>query len=219
MSSPHDPDPVLPLRVRAVLLFVVGGLALASYTLVARLTHGRSVDLHTRLDDAIPFLPWTIWLYMPLYYGFFVIAAFLIRTRDVYVRAALSVALASAIAYAVFFVMPSTYPRPEWADDGTLTSLLMRFVRGADLPNNTFPSLHVTMTTTIVLACARESRKRAVVLAGIGVFPTLATLTTKQHWVVDIPGGLVLALLAHLMAFRARVQTKANVRSVGETSS
>jgi membrane-associated phospholipid phosphatase len=218
MQNAHDPDSVLPLRVRALVLFVVGGTALVSYSLVARLTHGRSMDLHTRLDDAIPFLPWTIWLYLPLYYLFFVVAAFAIRTRGVYVRAAISVVIASVVAYAIFFVMPSTYPRPEWASDGTVTSALLRFVRGADLPNNTFPSLHVTMTTAIVLACARESRARALVLAAIGVFPTLATLTTKQHWVVDIPGGLVLAALAHLMAFRARVPAEASVSSVGEES-
>jgi len=49
-----------------VLLVVTGGIA-AIYSPVAILTQDRSYDLMTSFDEAIPFLPWTWWIYFPGY--------------------------------------------------------------------------------------------------------------------------------------------------------
>src|SRR5215212_3470003 len=52
----------------------------------------RSTELlRTRLDDAIPFLPWTSWCYLPFYAAIFIMAIGGFRRRRLFQRAALAV--------------------------------------------------------------------------------------------------------------------------------
>ena len=49
---------------------------------IGRLHLTRSTELlRTRLDDAIPFWPWTAWCYLPFYAGVFLISIAGIRRR------------------------------------------------------------------------------------------------------------------------------------------
>jgi membrane-associated phospholipid phosphatase len=193
----------------AVLALVV---ELGSYVMVGHATSNRHVELMSDFDRAIPFWPWTVWLYLPLFVLFFHVAVFLIRRWEVYFRALASLFLVSATAYVVFFFAPSTYPRPVVPRDGSLTGELFAFLHFLDPPNNTFPSLHVAMMLTIVLACIRDDPKRGKILLALAVWPALSIVTTKQHYIVDLFGGAVLAVFAHLVTFELTKGFKRNER-------
>src|SRR6187551_1736081 len=64
----------------------------AVYFGVGHLTFSRSTELlRTRLDDAIPFWPWTSWCYLPFYAGVFLISIAGIRRRSLFKRAVTAV--------------------------------------------------------------------------------------------------------------------------------
>ena len=73
---------------------------------------------------------------------------------------------------------------------------LTGFYYGVTTPNNTFPSLHVALALLVAHA-ARYSRNRnyrywAYFYAGS---VTLATLYLNVHWIVDVVGGILVALV------------------------
>src|SRR6187551_304713 len=80
----------------------IGGALAALQSLVyfgiGHLHLNRSTEiLRTRLDDAIPFWPWTAWCYLPFYAGVFLISIAGIRRRSLFKRAVTAVFIVMSI--------------------------------------------------------------------------------------------------------------------------
>ena len=73
-----------------------------------------------------------------------------------------------------------------------------------DPVGNTFPSLHVANATfcSVVTLAANRRVGRFVTALAAGV--CISVLTMKQHWAIDIPGGLALATIG-VAVWRARL--------------
>src|SRR6476646_9200040 len=94
------------------------GLSLAAlqslvYFGIGHLHLNRSTEiLRTRLDDAIPFWPWTSWCYLPFYAGVFIIAIAGIKRRALFNRAVLAVLIVMSIGAIGHVFIGAEYPRP-----------------------------------------------------------------------------------------------------------
>ncbi|MBX3271201.1 MAG: phosphatase PAP2 family protein [Sandaracinaceae bacterium] len=167
----------------------------------------------TALDHAIPFVPWTVWLYGTITWAS--LAAWLTyRERADGARLMTAIGLASALCALVFVLWPTTFPRelyplPEGLGARTLAEL--RELRDDDSPSNCFPSLHVALAWAIALTWASWLRPRALAALPIGwaLVVSVTTITTKQHYVIDVPAGLVVGVLAFVGARRAVPGTRA----------
>lgn len=191
------PRPSLPAKLAVA--WVVAALHVASYHAIAEVSWRPERSLMTALDERIPFLPWTVWLYMPLWIVFFHVVVASVRQWSTLWRGVASVALASTLAYVAFLLFPSSYPRPElFSDEGPSTRLLL-LVWAVDRPNNTFPSLHVALPFVLALVILREDQRLGRWLLVAASLPSIATLTVKQHYAVDLAGGLALALVVHAL--------------------
>jgi hypothetical protein len=75
-------------------------------------------------------------------------------------------------------------------------------LREADNPANCMPSLHVVIATCIACFCIERARHGALRIAGPIWAATVmfTTLTTKQHYVIDIPTGIVAGSAGYLIA-------------------
>lgn len=211
MTFPNDDDAKRPARFSArppllaklVIAWAVAALHVASYHAVAAVSLRPECDFMTGLDERIPFLPWTVWLYMPLWIVFFHVVVVSVQSWATLLRGVAAVALASALAYCVFLLFPSSYPRPELFSDEGPTARLLLLVWAVDRPNNTFPSLHVALPLLLALSCLQDNRRLGRWLVGLALLPSLATLTVKQHYVVDVIGGAALALIVFAIVFPA----------------
>jgi membrane-associated phospholipid phosphatase len=183
----------------ASLAFVLGVL----YFGVGRYTRDRQFDFATAIDEAIPFVPETVWIYFPFYVGIFHVALFTIRDRDVYYRTMASIAIAASLCTVGFLIAPSTMEIPR-VDDRTVTGRFLRWVQSIDVPNNTFPSQHVALSFACALGGWVQSRRLGVVLLLMATAIAISTTTTKQHYWIDSPGGMAMAVVGHLVAFRVR---------------
>jgi membrane-associated phospholipid phosphatase len=153
------------------------------------------------VDRWVPFLPWTVWIYVLVYAAAFHIGIDFIETHDTLIRTILSLAISWAIAYVVFVVWPIDCPRVPVTEANDWTLRLMRAVQIVDPPNNTLPSLHVSNLLCLGLGCYRDRRARGLLMLAVSLFPMLSTLTTKQHYFVDVVSGIALAGVCHLAAF------------------
>jgi membrane-associated phospholipid phosphatase len=194
-----QPAPFLYKYAFALMLFVV---VLTGYEVVGHATEGAQHSFMTDLDRQIPYLPWTVWLYLPLFAVYFHLAIYSIRRWDVFFKGVASMVLVSLMAWAIFLVLPSSYPRPPVMDDGSLTGKLLVLLRSIDPATNTFPSLHVGMTLTVALACRKDDLVRGRWMLVLAAVPSLSILTMKQHYVIDLLGGLAVGLASHVLVFR-----------------
>jgi membrane-associated phospholipid phosphatase len=158
----------------------------------------------TAWDQAIPFVPQTVWVYVSEYIYFIVIYALCRETLNMnrYVYAVLAIQFVSV---AIFWAWPTTYPRhlfplPDTLDP--LTHQLFTSLREGDSPNNCAPSLHVSSVLLCAFLFFNEQREKLWFFLTWGTLISLSTLTTKQHYIVDVVSGLMMAILFHWIFYR-----------------
>ena len=178
-------------RIRLIIapLLVIGGLWLHEWV---QAQAGTPVMVDNALERAIPFLPWTIWVY----FSFFVfIGSTVFRVENaLFWRFVISSSLAAVIAWSIVLLMPISFDRPDAAlIDSELYRQIYTAVHAADPSHITFPSLHVCVTWICNLLLWNRPGRRWRVLLGVAI--SLSTLFTKQHLVSDVAGGVALAWL------------------------
>jgi membrane-associated phospholipid phosphatase len=144
-------------------------------------------------DRLIPFIDWTIWVYASqflLLYGCFLG----VNSARVVSRLVYTISMASLLAFCVFLIYPTEFPRGVTVEDwGSATAF--RFLYSIDSAANCFPSLHVTLAWLSALSLMDERRKAGALAMVWAAIISISTLTTKQHYFVDLVGGGGLALL------------------------
>lgn len=167
-------------------------------------THGRlhhSVALP--LDYEIPLLPWTISIYLGCIVFWVLLyrrAAWLPREKaDRFFCANL---LGKAVCLGFFLFFPTAYVRPGIAGTGMWESF-MRLLYRIDAPDNLFPSLHC-MIGWLCWVGVRGNRQvslawrlSALIMA---VLVCLSTLTTRQHLILDVFGGVLLSEICYALS-------------------
>lgn len=153
-------------------------------------------------DRALPLQPTWALIYGALYMFLIVLPVLVVR-EEAHIRRTFWAYLAVWItAYVCFVVYPTVAPRPpEVVGDGFAVWGL-RFLYDADPPYNCFPSLHVAHSFVSALTCYRLDRRLghgALVCASL---VGISTLFTKQHYIADVVGGIVLAFVAYLLILR-----------------
>lgn len=159
------------------------------------------------IDRLVPLLPGTVWIYLSIY---FVYAASCILQKDLeaYAKFLRSYLLAYLGSTLIFLLFPTTFPRELFAlqtgPGATTSERVLVLFRLWDRPTNCLPSMHVASAVLAALPF-RDRQPRLFVAfliwaAAIGV----TTVTTKQHYVIDVVAGVLFGWLCHRFAFRTR---------------
>jgi membrane-associated phospholipid phosphatase len=185
------------------------GLSLAAlqsavYFGIGHLHLSRSTEiLRTRLDDAIPFWPWTAWCYLPFYAGVFVLAIAGIRRRALFNRAVRAVLIVMIIGALGHIFIGAQYPRPVLSPPyPDVSAAFLASVQHIDPPGNVFPSLHVAHTTMLALLLIKDRPRLGLVTLAMATALALSTMTTKQHFIADVISGYLLAFFGRWIALR-----------------
>jgi len=78
----------------------------------------------------------------------------------------------------------------------------LRFLYELDPPYNCFPSLHVAHSFVSALTCYRVNRGVGIAGAICAVLVGISTLFTKQHYILDVIAGILLAWAAYAIFLR-----------------
>lgn len=161
------------------------------------LTAGRfHYDLTNSLDERIPFVAWTVLIYLGCYV--FWIVNYVIGCRQEKEEAFRFMGadlLAKLCCLLCFLVFPTTNTRPV-LEGHSIWDEVMRMLYGLDAADNLFPSIHC-LTSWLCFIAVRRNRKvpdwyKAASLL-IAVSICISTLTTKQHVMIDVFAGVALA--------------------------
>jgi len=159
----------------------------------------------TQWDRAIPFVPWTVWIYSSEMFLFFSVYGF---SRD-YVNAnkyLYSFLAIQIISVTIFFLWPTTYPRGDFPLPATLdpwTFHVFHNLRDVDTAGNCLPSLHVSSCYISSFVYIDEQRQKFPIFFAWATAIAISTLTTKQHYIIDVVSGLGLAVIMFLIFNRA----------------
>lgn len=160
----------------------------------------RPLPLATALDDRIPFVPAFVFAYA-LYYVWLLLPLPILTRRDDFYRALGAFALVELVALCVFLALPSRMVRPEFVPVGAAGYFLHQIYQ-VDQGWNVFPSLHVAHSTLVALLYFRHRREFFPPVAfGAGLI-ALSTVMVKQHYLLDLPAGVLLAAVAFVTTVR-----------------
>ncbi len=151
-------------------------------------------------EKLVPFLPWSIWIYMvfyPIYLGLCIVVLLKNNNHEILNKTIYGFILLTILSCFIFVLLPISYPRMNYplSLDDNLTNLIFRLVRKTDTPSNCLPSLHVGLCFYFAWCTLKVSKK----FFNFGIFSSIiisiSTLTTKQHYFYDIIAGFLLATL------------------------
>lgn len=118
----------------------------------------------------------------------------LVRDRQAFRRLAAAFAAAILASGLIFLALPLAPPRPPDAGSG-IFGLLTGVMYAVDVPTNLFPSLHVSVAFLTAFAVGRERPRWLPAMLAWAALIAVSTLFVRQHYAIDVGGGIVLALL------------------------
>lgn len=157
--------------------------------------------LATDFDDIIPFLPWTVYIYWICY--LFWIVNYILAVKQSSEEADLFIIahfIGETVCFIAFVFMPTTMVRAEITGN-TLADQIMSLTYQIDSADNLLPSIHCFVSWLCWIG-VRGKYKIPVWYQCASLFMAIAvcisTLTVKQHVIVDVIAGIILAEFSYL---------------------
>ncbi len=170
------------------------------------------LDLSLAADRMFPFVPSAAAIYLTIT-PLLMIAPFLLKSPDRLLPFGVTLGLELIIALTIFYLMPVL---PPVVDTGQANGWLMRIADAVNLDGNNFPSLHVALSVSAVIAympLVRGYWKAGVALWAVAI--VFSTLLTRQHGFADVAGGLLLSFGAMMFLYpkacKVLAETKAQL--------
>jgi len=160
----------------------------------------------TALDRVIGFAPWSLGLYVSLWFYIAAVPSMMWDWREIRPYLA-QVTLLSALGFAIFLLWPTAVPDPalDAADHPSVA-----FLKSVDATGNACPSLHVAFAvlTAIWLIHLLRHLGAPLWLNGLNLLwccgILYSTLATRQHLALDLYAGTALGAAVALLGPRPR---------------
>lgn len=154
-------------------------------------------------EEKIPFIPWTFLIYLSVFFQEVIVIKMM--PKKMVLKAIPYVASILFVSLVFFILIPIEYPRELYPADGHL----IKYFRFIDSPGNCFPSLHVSVVLFLTgcFQLVSKSKIKKILMWIWAIAIVFSVLTTKQHYLIDIFGGVMVVLPA-LLIFRDRVVKK-----------
>ena len=186
-----------------VLTILVNQVVYQDSRLITRYFHHWNIALP--IDYTFTLVPWTLVIYIGAYliWTVFYGSVALLDDRSESERFFAAVNSAKIILLFCYLVFPTTADiRPEITGT-TVWDSLYRTLYGIDPSDNYFPSLHCFASWMCFIGVRNKKQfplwwKILAFVLAIAVF--VSTITTRQHVIVDIFGGIALAELSYALS-------------------
>ncbi len=188
-----------PVTVPMVALFAI----IPIYLFIGAPGAGQTLHVpEIALDRTFSLVPGWSGIYGSLFLAA-LLPAFVVHQQELVRRTILAFLTIWLVAFAIFLTYPTLTPRPPKVVGDSFADWGLRLIYSSDTKYNCFPSLHVAQCYLAALICSRVHRgvgAAAIVWASL---VALSTLFTKQHYVLDVLAGMVLAYLAYHFIVRS----------------
>lgn len=158
------------------------------------------------IDFQIPLIPWTVLIYWGavLFWVINYIAAVKYDKGNGY-RFIAAHFIGVTISFFFFVFFPVEISRPE-VTGSSFCEWILKLTYQVDEGNNCFPSMHCLYSWLSWIGVRRNRyipKMYQMISLLIAVSICISTLTVKQHYVADVPAGIILAEISYLIAAKA----------------
>lgn len=194
-----------PPRAEAANVFILAGTFALSFVLLYGGASALSayvpwrVPMALPLDARLPFVPDAAIVYLTI--GPMLLAApFVLRDFASLLPLFAALMVETAVAAVCFMLLPVDPPAIDCCQPG-IVGAVFHLADIMNLERNDFPSLHVAFAFTLALAFSpRTNVVGRVMLFAWAIITALSTLLTRQHNLLDVVGGALLAVVAWRVA-------------------
>lgn len=196
-------------------------LTMALYRLVAfEVRVDASWSVRSALDDAIPFWPWTVYLYSWVYTSM-LYPVFTVRCPRLFRRVVVAYGIVIAVDLGCFALFPveagDFRPDPALLDATIFHEWGVRLTYFVDPPTNFLPSLHLSVATISGLAAWKARRLWGLLALPVVLGIAFSICTMKQHFVADGVTALLLGGAAYLLVLRGYGPRRGGERELAYT--
>ena len=187
-----------PVTLAMVLLFAL----IPFYLVIGHVVAGGPVHVpQLALDRALPLVPGWSLVYWSLFLAA-VLPVFVVHQQEHVHRTILAFIATWLAAFACFLAYPTVSARPAQASGDGFGDWGLRLILSTDVQYNCLPSLHVAQCFLAAFTCGIVHRGVGAVAAVWASLVAVSTLLTKQHYVLDVAGGVLLAAVAYWIFLR-----------------
>lgn len=168
------------------------------------------------LDDAIPFIPWASAVYLSILV-LFALSPFLLRPTERFLPLVVTGSFEVAVACVLFLAFPVVSPKVPLVEG--VVAVPFGWADAINLDGNYLPSLHVALAATVAWAIGETASPAVrIVFWAWAAAIAASTVLTRQHWLLDVATGAVLAgfAIAHVHPRVARALDDTLGTLVGE---
>jgi membrane-associated phospholipid phosphatase len=158
---------------------------------------------HFEIDARMPMMTAFAPIYITIYW-FFIFPALYGQGRDHFWPLAKAYGTLMLVCTAVFVAYPVEFPRDPLVVR-TLGDWALQIVHGADPPINCFPSSHCAVATLSALALRDVHPPAYLPGVALALGICIATVLTKQHYLVDTLAGIALGGGAYFQFFKPQL--------------
>ena len=172
-------------RIRFIFAVLIPWILLYIFTVDM---HVPGIAFRFRFEHHLPIYPWTFFIYESSYVTA-ALAPWCAQTRRDLRRLMISVWVASAVVFLIYWIVPSSAPRRTLAA-GTWAARLLDMERSTYPPAAAFPSFHVLWAIFV----GRLYRPRWLAIA----YPAavaVSCITTGMHYIPDVVASIAIAPL------------------------
>lgn len=188
------------------LLYMVGYLVVFQFLEKTVTTNFH--EIHIWLDDEIPFCEYFIVPYL-MWFGFvaLTIVYFLFQDKKGYYKLITFLFTGMTIFLLVSYVYPNGHHlRPETFARDNIFVDLVKMLYEVDTDTNVLPSIHVYNSIGCYIAiskCPKLRNKRWIQIGSfvLTVLIIMATMLLKQHSVIDVVAGMVMARMIYEIVY------------------
>lgn len=203
----------MPKRVRVQLFILLIGHLLSYYGAKYIIRDSSCINMALPFDSHIPLVPWTV----IIYYGCFLFWLYnytnILRSEPIGTyRFMCAELLGKLICFVTYILVPTIMIRPDIIGTGIFTNVIS-MMYAVDTPDALFPSMHCFVSWMCVVGLRGKpeiSNKYRAFSVVVALLVFIATLTTKQHVVVDVISAVILAELVYFIAAKLPVNRKVN---------
>ncbi len=181
------------------------------YWLAQFITEAAGLRTHTMatpLDSLIPFLPGFLIPYVGCFAHWALTFYIVYKTEDGFARLFTAAVMGYIVCFTVYLLWPTTITRPVEAANG-VWGFIYGVICASDAPLNLFPSMHCMLAflcAAASLGCPNAGRAYRAFSCVMLALVCAATVFVKQHYVLDVTGGLALGAAVWGIAGRGNVK-------------
>jgi len=155
------------------------------------------------IDYHIPYLEVFVVPYVFIFYSiiFYAIIFYSIEKPGKFIKFIYTFLLTNIIALVIYLIYPTiNIIRPKKLPD-TFLSRIMKNYYDKDISTNCLPSLHVGESWAITFNFLEDNDKKiAITTVLLAILISLSTIFVRQHYILDIPAGILVAFSAFLIS-------------------